>query len=398
MRGYKIFSLWALLLANNYIFAANTSNESAESSVINLPDSKMEFFLKSAGDIFDKALNKEIPVEAMAVMLSGCIQSYGASLAEENGENAQEIKKFPEKYLLVSIVKAGIGNRLRVIASGQIMADILKRKLIVHWPVNIHMPGKWQDLFQNPLTMLEDSPLAELGYDLKKIKNTALHDPVVCNLSVQNNKHARQNVLPYLEVFKQPIIYFESTIPFKVQHMPERSYEKSMNQYYLALKPTADIQEEIDGFKEKYNFNSYFMIGVHYRGWQMGKTDVNEKLTNDPTNKYIEQFVDVMIKEIQEVAKGQQSKPVAFFLAADNNAAKNSLLREPKLAGRIFTRDEDIERDSLQGQSSAMVDFFLLGSTNYIIGTTESSFSRGAARLTVQARKISVGADPYQDW
>jgi hypothetical protein len=47
------------------------------------------------------------------------------------------------------------------------------------------------------------------------------------------------------------------------------------------------------------------------------------------------------------------------------------------------------------GQQSALVDWFLLGETNYIIGTHQSSFSDEAAYLTKQLRKDNTGGTAY---
>ncbi len=137
------------------------------------------------------------------------------------------------------------------------------------------------------------------------------------------------------------------------------------------------------------------MVGIHYRGWQMGESDDNPQLTNDPSNKYVRSFIDTMKETFERRRARTDNKPVAFFLAADNQKVKEEIMKEPLFQGRIFTRSVEIERNTVRGQESAMVDFDLLGSTNFIIGTPQSSFSAGAANLTKESRKIEVGDDPY---
>jgi len=67
----------------------------------------------------------------------------------------------------------------------------------------------------------------------------------------------------------------------------------------------------------------------------------------------------------------------------------------PELAGRIFITTFPIERKTIEGQQNALIEWFLLGSTEYIIGTYQSSFSDEAAYLTTQRRKVDLGGAVY---
>ncbi|HXW53905.1 MAG TPA: hypothetical protein VEL47_07360 [Myxococcota bacterium] len=303
----------------------------------------------------------------------------------------------PAKYLVVSITEAGMGNRLRVIGSAEIMAGLTNRQLVVYWPVNIHLPGRWQDFFKRPLVMFENSGLSELGYSFERITSAQPNDPLIRNLGLKNNPAAQHGVLPYLADYREPIVYFESTLSFTPYKMTRGDWLEKRSAFYEQLSPNEWIKQEVKVFADKNKFDEYYMVGVHYRGWQMGESDNNEKLTNDPSNKYIQEFIDAMKKELLRPDSKTDNKPVAFFLAADNQSAKDAIMKNDLFSGRIFTRSDEIERNTVRGQESALVDFYLLGLTNFIIGTSGSSFSKEAAFLTKQRKKFSVGDDPYHN-
>ncbi len=342
-------------------------------------------------------LFRKLLFSLLFVLLSKGLMATDATTSESIPivQDKQQISKSQKRYLVVSITFAGMGNRLRVIASAEIVARITGRQLVVDWPINIHMPGHWQNFFSSPLVTFDSSDLPGLGYSLEKIKLAPKNDPEIKNLGEQNNCYAELEVLPHLSSFDEPIVYFASTLPFKPITMERDEYDREMTAIYKRLVPNEWIQKEVKDFRDINKFDDYYMIGVHYRGWQMGETDKNTKLTNDPSNKHVNLFIETMTKEFVRPLSRTDHKPVAFFLAADNQDAKNALLNEPLFKGRIFNRPEGIERNSIRGQESAMVDFFLLSSTNFVIGTTASSFSREAARLTKQNKKISMGESPY---
>ena|GEM_PF-5344556 len=302
-----------------------------------------------------------------------------------------------ERYLVVGLGNIGIGNRLRVISSAKIAAAKSKRRLVVDWSVNSHMLCHWHDLFLNPLETFEASPLPTLGISLNDIARAQDGDLVIKNLGLQNNTQAQKGILRQLHQFEEPIVYLETSIPFMPENMAQEEYHAKMNEFYRTLIPNEWIKAQVKAFKDKHKFDDHFMVGVHYRGWQMGKTDKNFKLTNDPNNRYLDDFVTVM-KQVLAIERSKtENKPVAFFLAADNQAAKNRLLAEPAFAGLIFTRPDRPSRDNIRGQEEGMVDFFLLGAAEYIIGTFQSSFSAEAARLTKQTKKFPIGAQAYID-
>lgn len=304
----------------------------------------------------------------------------------------------PKGRYLVITTFAGMANRLRILASAKIMAALTDRQLVVDWPVKSdELPGKWTDFFINPLIVFENSSLEKEGCSLSTIKNAQAGDAKIKNLGTQNDAEAQKRLAQITED-KEAIVYFGTSLPFQPdeKYLSGQEYRERRQLFYKSLDPTTLVQKAIKDFKKTHRFDDYFMIGVHYRGWQTGRPDTQSNLIADPTNRYIGDFISEMKKAKAATLADTDGKPVAFFLASDNQDAREKIQAAPELAGAVFTREEEVDRTTIRGQESALVDFFLLGATNYIIGTAQSSFSDEAAHLTKQDKKIDVGQPAYK--
>lgn len=303
---------------------------------------------------------------------------------------AEEICDPKDRYLVVTPF-AGTTNRLRVIASAEILAKITDRKLVIDWTLFAgEMPSPWKNLFRNPSTMFEDSNLISEGCSLARIKSAKANDPVIKNLGNLNKASFQQRMGDITED-KEPIVYFGTSLNFRpnTKYISYDDYNAQYRDFYKNLKlPNFDAKKEIEDFKKKY-FDGKYPIGVHYRAWNMSKQDHYVK--NDPENRYIGKFIEEMKKALAQ----NQGKDVVFYLSSDDPKVKAKLMAEPALKNKIVTRNNVVERDTNQGQLSALVDWFLLGATNYIIGTYQSSFSDEAAHLTTLNKKISIGESPF---
>lgn len=302
------------------------------------------------------------------------------------GSESQHTCK-PQDYFLVVEPFAGLSNRLRVLASSWVVSLLTGRKLVVNWKILPNeMPAKWDELFSYPpLTMFEQSPLSSQGCSLEVMKASWKNDPVIKTFSNMNISNYWGSLLIGS---KEPIIYLGTSLNFQPNQadISENEYKRVYRQFYKNLRPAGFAVAEIKEFQEKY-FTNKFPIGIHYRSWQAGPADYYVK--SDPQNRYLDDFIIKMRESIQ-------AHPDAiFFLATDDPNVKEKMLKVDELKGRIVTREVEIERSTIKGQLSALVDWFLLGSTNFIIGTKDSSFSDEAAHLTKEDRKISIGESAF---
>lgn len=325
-------------------------------------------------------------VPSLMLLLTICLTSCGGDQC-----------KTDKRYLVITSF-AGMANRLRVLASAKIMGAITDRHVLVDWPLKSNeMTGYWSDFFLNPLILYEDGPLHKQGCSLDHIKGASSDDPDIKNLGRQNDKEAWK-VLAELPKFEENIIYFRTTMNFvpDEKFLKRSDFDEQRRLFYQNLSPVGYISERVEYFKKKHDFSSHFMVGVHYRGWQTGAPDRHSNLNPDDQNRYMPDFIREMKEALRKPLSQTHNKSVAFFLATDNQEAKDSILEDATLNPHVFTRGEPADRSTIDAQRSDLVDFFLLGSTEYIIGTNQSSFSDEASHLTRQDRKIDVGENAYK--
>lgn len=72
-------------------------------------------------------------------------------------------------------------------------------------------------------------------------------------------------------------------------------------------------------------------------------------------------------------------KDTKIYLATDDEREKNYFLQ--KYGSRIITRTSVLEHGSVRGIQDAVVEMYILGSTQKIYGSKSSSFAQIAAKL-----------------
>jgi hypothetical protein len=312
-------------------------------------------------------------------LLSGARESYKIQ---------NEIKR-----LLIVQVCCGLGNRLRVIASAEIMGKLTNREVIIIWEtIPNEMPAFYNELFEEPY-LLTDEDVCPYGDTIwASIVNAPPNHPDIKNLGVQNDSAAFK-VLSELPEYEERIIYFHTTAPFQPspQYMLPREYFGLLRQYYNNLVPVKPVRRALKAFKRDNKFDEKYMIGVHYRAWDTGYADDRVScLTKDKEFIYLGDFITEMKKALLRESPKTKNKPIAFFLTSDSSNLKTQF-RDAAFEGRIITTSHEVDRSTTTGLQKDLLEWFLLGSTQYIIGTNESSFSDEAAYLTVEGKKISVG-------
>ena len=132
---------------------------------------------------------------------------------------------------------------------------------------------------------------------------------------------------------------------------------------YKELKPLPHLAEKISKHREEfYNSNT---IGIHIR-----RTDHVWAIRHSPTEK----FIEVMSEELDI------NPATKYFLATDSAEEEKILLEH--FGNRVITyKKTSLDRESIEGIQDALVDMYLLASTNKIIGSFASSFSEVAAEI-----------------
>ena len=270
--------------------------------------------------------------------------------------------------------QGGLANRMRVIASGIWLKEILNRELVVIWNENYEVNCPYDLLFE-PSSLFS---VARKPLKYRYIRSTygvsqlAKFNAVVINSLIRaghllKEKDFHEYIWPgkidILEIVKShKKIYIQTCQAFGDQTLG-----------LSRLMPCTDVQQKIDEICK--NFND-FTIGVHIR-----RTDHQQAIKYSP----IELFINKMNAEID-----LQTDSV-FFLCTDDVEVENEL--KAIFKEKIIAYPKEFSRQNVTGMQDAMIDLFCLSKTKKILGSFWSSFSEIASALNhtpLEVLKVST--------
>ena len=139
-------------------------------------------------------------------------------------------------------------------------------------------------------------------------------------------------------------------------------YDHFKGNGFSDLQPIDSISEIIDERSKEFN---HATIGVHIR-----RTDHALCISNTPTSLYI-----------SEMEKAIANDPATnFYLASDSDEEKGKLTAH--FGSRIITSEKTADRNSVDGMREGLAEMMLLSRTSRIIGSTFSSYSQVASRIS----------------
>ena len=125
------------------------------------------------------------------------------------------------------------------------------------------------------------------------------------------------------------------------------------------------------------------LVGVHFRSWSAAVGDGNYLITLKKPS------IEVFTSQINAILEKNPNS--SFYLATDDRKTINEF-RNKTQEDRILTFPmKEAGRSSLDDMKNALVDWFLLQRTDYIIGTVRSTYSDEAAIWTSERFKIELG-------
>ncbi len=279
--------------------------------------------------------------------------------------------RFP--HLLVIEVRAGLGNRIQSLISGQRLAERMKRKLVVVWRRHPYCPAHFQTLFENNFRVVKwpfmsrrlqhipginaivryvyvNSPQAIYGVDYY-----ALRTPIIYISSWAINVDKSEVRLPS---------YVKATNVLRIEKEYEwdrhcqRYIQENLVGYLKALRPRAAILQKIEEFAGCHAMQK--MIGVHVR-----RTDFHSR-SRAQDSRYIDRMKQLI----------GQDPSIQFFLATDNPESETFF--QSHFPKQIVTYPKEYKTDRLRQTSvkDALIDMLLLARTKLIILPLYSSFSR----------------------
>ena len=265
-----------------------------------------------------------------------------------------------EKEKMITFIPAGgLGNRMKSIAAAIRLAQATQNKLDIIWFQDWGLGCKFEQLFQPlnvPQTQLrEASFLDKIMRDIPRKRNLYIpkcfehffYDACLDRLAASK---AYYNNFDFITWSKNRNVWLASDVYFIDKEIPEDSFD--------IFRPIHQLQERINQIKKDF---AHQTIGVHIR-----RTDNIRSIQNSPTHLFIERMQ-------------QEPIDVKFYLATDSEEVKEEM--RYIFGNRIITSPNKATRGNLEGMEDALVEMYLLATTNRILGSSCSTYSMTAASI-----------------
>ena len=289
-----------------------------------------------------------------------------------------KLKKHKKKKLKLFIdAQHGLGNRLRAIASAAVLAGSVNRELVVVWEPDHHCNCNFKDLFQ---------------YNAPVVERSFLDAAYVQDMSVYNymevEPKSEKDQLIKLDTNKDA--YIRSAY---VLNCTEASWEKE-NAFLKSLKPT----EEVMNLVKSFDLSGH--IGVHIRmeggaGTVQKSYDAIENWTDEGHHQILywreKSHYSKFLKRIELLISEKSN--TKLFLAADLPETYNvfkSLYQE-----RTDSLRREVYDRSKEQAIYALADMILLSKCNGLLGSSWSSFSEIAIRLSENYNFIEMSGEDF---
>lgn len=257
---------------------------------------------------------------------------------------------------LIVIPNAGLGNRMRVIASCVQIAKKENRELVMVWPKNAALNCDITDIFET----------IGLNYSTPSRLKSFFLSNIYRHGAVQKFSNIYKSVA---NVFSINSVFDADTIE---GNMPKLNPED--NTLIVATCFAFGTGQDYHSFKFDKNLREkteteYKKIGDNYIGVHIRRTDHADLIKHSPFENYLAQM-DKCIKE---------NPSQKFFLATDNEETKTLLTQ--RYGERVYTFQHNVSRNNIEGVHGAIVELLLLSKSQKIICSTMSSFSDTAILL-----------------
>lgn len=253
----------------------------------------------------------------------------------------------------ISLVPVGgLCNRMNSILCAIATQKELNCRIDVYWKKGRELHANFEDLFQ---------PINSSTISIKPLNHVILRQGGrFCNImnllrmtkfdkSINGTLNSDNNIREIIGTSKNVYIYASNRFSIYSASNPSN--------YFI---PMQDIQKKIDNVVSRFSYT----IGVHIR-----RTDNILSTKESPLSMFT--------KKMDEILSDMPS--ASFFLATDEIDVKSELIK--KYGNKIITNDFELSRNSIEGMKNAVVDLWCLANTEYILGSTHSTYTTMASEL-----------------
>lgn len=282
----------------------------------------------------------------------------------------------PRKSSNITIMTfGGLCNRLLALSSALALGHQLQKQVQFVWQSNNALNAPFDSLFEiidNRLRVAPTIPAILIPYALpykpesgRAYKIQTTHElkiflkhkvkkllSAITRFDISFYGITELSELAIVQMSKHKRIGISSWAYFYPTKLADLSY----------LRPIKPIQAKIDLMKRKMHTNH--LTGVHIRRGDRIQL---------PANNQTATFVTQMQQQLDN------DSALQFFVASDSKQDKQYL--KQIFGERVITYDAQLSRNNIQGMQDAVVELYLLGAGNNIIGSSGSTYSRQAAML-----------------
>ncbi len=253
---------------------------------------------------------------------------------------------------------AGLCNRLRGMSSAYGFAKEIGIPLTVIWENLDICNCSFDDYFE--LDVDQTIPVKVCNFNMMgtSLFHKALH--FLYNRKIASMKK-KSVIISQDELMKMDLEELKKLALKKDVYIRSYYYWYEWDNPYSIFKIKPCIENKVNQLMERCGKDA---VGVHIR-----RTDHDICISESPT----EVFINEMRKEPDEVC---------FFVATDELTEREKLIREFGKERIIFNEDAELSRASEKGMEDAVVDLYALSRTNKILGSSTSSFTEMAAKIS----------------
>lgn len=253
---------------------------------------------------------------------------------------------------LVIYPDGGLGNRLRAVASGWLLARACDRAFYLNWELGHACGVRWSDLFQNPFL-----PHPATTEELRS-SGALYHDDGCARLP--------DGTAEAVAASPHPVIGIRTNQLFRPPGCGD--FRAARGAFYRSLRPVAAVEDAVCRFIGCNDVGQ--MIGVHIRRGDLMTDRGGDTERLSP----IGGFIDRCRMELES------RRARGIFLATDS-------ARDERRMRRAFgplvhsCQERTLDRHSVAGMRDALIDWLLLSRTIFLIRSYYTSFSKEACAV-----------------
>lgn len=322
-----------------------------------------------------------LPAEFLRMMFA---QRAANGLSDENANNiallpSSEVAGAAKQLFKGKVyvdAQHGLGNRLRAIGSAASIAEKAGRELIIVWEADHHCECEFADLFDYEGKVIKTSFVSEAAkymdvFNYMEIESGAEKDKLV---DVNEDKH----------------LYLRAAYTF---NSPLSDWE-SENKFIKSLTPSKEVLNLIDPF----NVNGY--VAAHVRmeagaGLDHNTYDSVENWTKEGHDELHfwrdKSHYSAFIKRIDQLI--EENNDLKLFVATDLQETYDFF--EKYYGDRVVYLKREVYDRSKEQIIYALADVLLLSKCKKLLGSTWSSFSEAAMRLSNTYSEIEMSGKDF---